>query len=72
MINDLSIEEKHTIIITPDGMQKQLIDYLYYDILPSLNIHSTISINGNNIHISHIIKYYKTQIKESNGSNKHI
>ncbi|MBR5369851.1 MAG: hypothetical protein IK137_00945 [Bacilli bacterium] len=72
MIKDLSIEEKHALIITPDGRTTQLIDYLYYDLLPNLNVHSTIHFNGKKTHISHIIKYYKSQIKINSGSNKHI
>ena len=72
MINDLSIEEKHALIVTPEGRTTQLIDYLYYDLLPNLNTNSTISFNGKKTHITNIIKYYKTQIKEINQSIKHI
>ena len=72
MINDLSIEEKHALIITPEGKTIQLIDYLYYDLLPNLSANSTISFNGKKTHISRIINYYKTQIKRNIESNKHV
>lgn len=61
-IEDLTIEEKHSIITTPEGYNIQLQDYLYYDILPRLDSHSTVDINGQKVHVSNIIKALKNEV----------
>lgn len=70
-IEDLSIEQKHSIITTPEGYNIQLQDYLFYDILPRLDGHSTVDINGKKVHISNIIKALKNEV-ENQKSNSNI
>lgn len=61
-IDDLSIEERHKIIKTPEGITMQLQDYLFNDLLPRLDSYTSVEINGEKVHASSIIKAYKDQI----------
>lgn len=70
-IQDLTIEQKHSVITTPEGNKTQLIDYLYFDLLPRLDAQTMVNLNGKITHASSIIKFYKEQLKNK-GSNIHI
>lgn len=61
-INNLSIEQLHTIINTPEGSKKPLIDYLYYDILPRITSHLDVNMNDQRVQLDVIIKYCIAQV----------
>lgn len=71
-IEDLSIEEKHEVIETPEGLYMQLQDYLFYDLLPKTDSHLQTTINNKKVHISNIIKVCKKQIKDDINTNDNI
>lgn len=71
-IEDLSIEEKHELIVTPDGNNMQLQDFLYYEVLPKLDAHSEVLINGHKVHVSNVIKICKAQLNDKNNTNQSI
>ena len=70
-IEDLSIEQKHELIETPEGTNMQLQDFLYYDILPKTNAHVEVLINGYRVHLSNVIKICKSQIYDKNDTSYH-
>ena len=41
-------------------------DYLYFDVLPRMDGHMEIEINGRKVYISDIIKYYKNNLNKTN------
>lgn len=63
-VNDLSIEQLHSIINTPENTQMQLTDYLYYDLLPRVDAHSEVDINGQKTQLAVIINYCRSQVEE--------
>jgi len=68
-VKDLSIEEMHTLIKTPEGVVLSFSDYLYLDLLPRLDGHMECDIKGKRVYVSDIIRHYKKEIK-NNAINK--
>ena len=66
-ISDLSIEQQHAIINTPEGYTMPLIDYLYYDLLPRISSHADVEINNQNTQLDVIIKYCIAQVSNKKG-----
>ena len=65
-LDDMSLDQKKANIKTLDGKEMPLDDYLYYDILPKLDGHMEMNINGKKAYIGDIIAYYKKQLSATN------
>ena len=71
-IDDLSIEQLHAIINTPENTKMQLTDYLYYDLLPRVDAHSEVDINGQKTQLAVIINYCRSQVEEKDKTKQII
>ena len=58
-----SFEQLHSIINTPENTRMQLTDYLYYDLLPRVDAHSEVDINGQKTQLAVIINYCRNVYK---------
>ena len=63
-IKDLDDNQKNTMIKTPEKVKMTFKEYIYFDLLPRLDAHSTVEVNGKKVHVSNIIKVYVEQIKK--------
>ena len=61
-VGNLSIEQKHAIIETPEGYDATLYDYLYSDLLPRITSHADVNINDKNTQLDVVIKYCLNQV----------
>jgi hypothetical protein len=62
-ISDLSVEETHKIIKTPEGYEMPLMNYLYDELLPRISSHTDVIINNQNTQLDVILKYCISQVK---------
>ena len=62
-ISDLSVEETHKIIKTPEGYEMPLMNYLYDELLSRISSHTDVIINNQNTQLDVILKYCISQVK---------
>ena len=65
-VSELSPEQLNTVIKTPDGIEETYRDYLYYDLLPRLDGHSEVEVQGKKVYVGNIIKFYNDRITKVN------
>ena len=67
-IKNLSTEQLNTYIKSPEGVDISLNDYLFFDLLPRLDGHMEVEINGRKAYIGDIIQHYVNDVKNRNYS----
>lgn len=65
-IKDLSSEQLNTTIKTPDGVNMTLNEYLFYDLLPRIDGHTTIEVDGRKLYVDKIIKNCIDEVNKVN------
>lgn len=65
-VSNLTSEQLNTMIKSPEGIDISLNDFLYFDLLPRMNAHSEVEINGKKEYIGDVIKYCVNKVVNIN------